>query len=299
MRGYFLVFLAAAMWGTLGLFFTALHDFGVQALTIAFLRAAVPGAILFIVLLVTDHRALVVSRGALAFFALFGLVGIAAFYIVNVEAVILTNVPTASVMLYTAPAWVTLFAWRVWGESLTGRKILALVVVWVGILLVARFYDPAQIRLNGAGTFVAISTGIAYALYTIFSKFAVKQHAPTIAVMYSLLFGALFLLPTQFLPIPARDELVGEGFAPLARNQNAWVILAGLCFGPTLGSYVLYNVGLRHIPASNASVVASVEPVVAALLGWFVLGQMLEIWQWVGGILIVASAVWLSLQKAV
>lgn len=297
MRGYLYIFLAAAMWGTIGILFTALHEAGLKALTIAFLRAALPGAILLLLTLIRDPRALRLDVRSVVFFAAFGLIGVGMFYLVNVQAVLLTNVPTASVLLYTAPAWVTLFAWRAWGEPLNGPKIVTLFVVFVGIALVARFEDVAHVQLNPVGMLVAISSGVSYALYTIFSKFAVRRHAPTIVVGYSLLFGALFLLPAQFLPIPAREELVGAGFAPLLSVSTTWLALGALCLGPTLGSYVLYSMGLQRVPASNASVVASIEPVVATILGWLVLGQSLDVWQGIGGVMIIAGAVWLTRQK--
>jgi DME family drug/metabolite transporter len=294
MRGYLYILIAAAMWGTIGILFTVLHDAGLKALTIAFLRAALPGAILLAVALIRHPRALKLDRRGLFFFAVFGLIGVALFYLVNVEAVLLTNVSTASVMLYTAPAWVTLVAWRAWGEPLDAFKIAMLAVVFAGIVLVARFYDAAQMQSSPAGMLVAISTGVTYALYTLFSKVAIKQHSPMIVVGYSLLFGALFLLPAQFLPIPGREELVGAGFAPLVSPGPAWLALGALALGPTLGSYLLYSAGLRRVPASNASVIASIEPVVATILGWLVLGQSIDVWQGVGGVMIIAGAVWLT-----
>jgi drug/metabolite transporter (DMT)-like permease len=101
--GYFLVALAACLWGTLGLFFRVLHDdFQLSSLSIAFLRAAVAAALLLSVMLATRRRLLRISRRAAAFYLLYGLVGVAAFYFFYVQAVIQTSVTTAVVLLYTA-----------------------------------------------------------------------------------------------------------------------------------------------------------------------------------------------------
>jgi DME family drug/metabolite transporter len=291
LAGYLLVAGAATMWGTIGIFFTILHNyFGLSALAIGFMRASIAAALLVTVLAIFRPMLLRASPRALALYAGFGCFGIGLFYIFNTEAVILTNVATASVLLYTAPAFVTLFAWRRWGEAITGRKMIALALALLGCALVAKAYDPAQLQLNLAGVLVGALAGFAYALFTLFAKTA-SPEPPWTTVAYSLIFGALFLLPLQFIPLPG---LSGEGVMALFQNRAAWIFMLGLCLGPTLGSYALYNAAMRRVPASNASLVATIEPVVASFAGFFVFGQVLEPLQIVGAVMIVGAAVLLT-----
>lgn len=290
MTGYGFVFLAACLWGTLGLWFTALDRQGLGSLTIALFRAGLGGTILLMITLWRDRGALRLTRRDVLFFTVYGLIGVALFYTLYVQAVLLTNVPTASVMLYTAPAWVTLYAWRAWGEKLDRNKLFALALAFAGVLLVARLDDPRQLNLNLVGTLVAAGAGLTYAIYTILNKYAVRRHTPAAAVTYSLLFGALFLLPFQWFPLPATMDLVRTGFASLIKGPPVWFPLLAMCLGPTLGAYLLYGSGLTRVPASNASIVATVEPVIAAVLAWLALGQTLEPGQWIGGALILAGA---------
>jgi DME family drug/metabolite transporter len=284
-RGYLLVVAAAGLWGTLGLLFRTLHDdFGLSALTIAFLRAGIAFVILVIVLSVARPRLLKVAPRALPFFALYGFCGVAAFYFSYTQAVIQTTVTTAVVLLYTAPAFVTLIAWRVWREPLGARQIVALALAFIGCALVARAYDPAQLALNVMGLAFGLAAGFTYALYTVFSKFALERFSLWSALAYALFFGALFLTPLQ----------TREGFAPLVQTPAAWIFLAALAAGPTLGSLALYNAGLLRVPASNASVIATIEPVVASVLAFVFLGERMELGQMVGGAMVIAGAVWLS-----
>ncbi len=286
--GYILVAAAAGLWGTLGLLFRVLHDdFGISALTIAFLRAGIALTILIVVLALARPRLLRVPLRTLPFFAIYGFCGVAAFYFSYTQAVIQTTVTTAVVLLYTAPAFVTLIAWRMWGEPLGARKLTALVLAFVGCALVARAYDPSQLELNVMGLALGLAAGFTYALYTVFSKSALERFSVWTALVYALLFGALFLAPLQ-----TRD-----GFAPLL-HPGAWFFLGTLALGPTLGSLALYSAGLQRVPASNASLVATIEPVVASTLAFLILGERLEWLQLAGGAMVMAGAVWLSLDSS-
>ncbi len=284
-RGYFLVILAACMWGTLGLFFRVLHDsYGLSALTIAFLRASISFVILICALAITRPQLLRLSLRAIPFFIAYGFCGVAAFYITYTQAIIQTSVTTAVVLLYTAPAFVTLIAWRVWSESLDKRKVGALILAFVGCALVARAYDPAALSLNIIGLVFGLGAGLTYALYTVFSKAALARHSLWTALVYALFFGMLLLAPIQ---TPA-------AFAPLVQQPTAWIFLLGLALGPTLGSLSLYTAGLRLVPASNASIIANIEPVVASVLAFLVLGERLELLQVLGGVMVIGGAVVLS-----
>ncbi len=280
--GYLLVAAAACLWATLGLFFSQLHDaFGFSALTIAFLRAGIAALVLLVVGALARPGELRVSPRAFVFLVFYGLAGVAAFYFLYAQAVIATNVTTAVVLLYTAPGFVTVMAWRFWGEPLTARKLSALGLAFVGCALVARAYNLSLLRLNLFGLAIGLGAGFTYALYTILSKFALERHSSWTALTYAFVLGACFLAPQQS----------PEGFAPLARDGAAWLLVIGLAVGPTLGSYALYNAGLQRVPASNASLVAMLEPVIASVLAFIFLGERLELLQWVGGALVIAGAV--------
>ena len=288
LTGYIMVLGAAALWATLGLFYKGLIDgYGLSPLTVAFFRAALSFAILLIVLALRRPAWLRVARGDLPFFALFGLVGIAAFYIVYVYAVHLAGMAMAVVLMYTAPAWVTLIAWRFFGEGLDRPKLIALVLAFGGCVLVARAHDPAQVRLNAVGILLGLGAGVTYGLYTIFNKRALRRYNPWTTMLYALGFGTAFLLPVQ-----TPSNLA----AALQPSLLPWLAL--LALGPTLGSALLYAMGLERLPASVASIVATLEPAIAAVLAVVVLGETLTVSQAVGALSIISGVVFLSVGQS-
>jgi DME family drug/metabolite transporter len=284
-RGYLYVVVAAILWSTIGLLVRGLYQhYGLSALTIAFMRAGVGALVSFGVLLVARRTWLRVASRDWTFFVLYGALGISAFYWLYAQAIIQTTVTMAVVLLYTAPAFVTLMAWRVWGESLEARKGVALTLAFGGSALVARAYDPAQLSLNLLGILFGLGAGFTYALFTMFGKAVVQKYSPFTALVYQLLFGALFLAPFQRV-----DELM-----VFAQHPPAWLYLLGLVLGPTLGAIAFFTTGLQHVPASNASILATIEPVMASLLAFLLLGERLEGLQMLGGGMVVASALLLS-----
>ncbi|MCX7839900.1 MAG: DMT family transporter [Anaerolineae bacterium] len=285
LRGYLCIVIAAVLWSTIGLLVRGLYEqYGLSALTIAFLRAGVGALVAFAVLFLVRRAWLRVARRDWLFFVLYGALGISAFYWLYAQAIIQTGVTMAVVLLYTAPAFVTLIAWRVWGEVLNARKGVALALAFGGSALVARAYDPTQLSLNVVGILFGLGAGFTYALFTLFGKAVVKKYSPFTALTYQLVFGALFLAPFQ-----RSDELV-----LVLHNPAAWLYLFGLVLGPTLGAIGFFATGLQSVPASNASILATIEPVMASVLAFVELGERLEWLQMLGGAMVVSGAIVLS-----
>jgi DME family drug/metabolite transporter len=200
---------------------------------------------------------------------------------VYVNAVDRAGVAVASVLLYTAPAWVTLISWRFLGERIGRRQWAALALAFAGCALVAGIYDLNQVRLNGLGVFFGLASGLTYALYSVFVKAGVRKHSPWTVQVYGMVVGAVALLLVQDLNAVAQ--------ALRSPVVVAWLVAIALI--PSLGSGLAFATGLRLVPVSSASVVANVEPMVATLLAYFTFGEVMTPWQMLGGALIIAGAV--------
>jgi drug/metabolite transporter (DMT)-like permease len=285
LRGYALILVAATLWGTLGIIFKALiGDYGLSRITIAFFRASVSAVILLAALALRRPGVLRIARRDVILFVAFGLFGIAAFYIAYVTAVDLTGVSVAAVLLYTAPAWVGVISALFLGERLTRRTIAAVALAMIGCALVARIYDVSGLRLNLPGILAGLGAGLSYALYSVFNKIGVRRYDGWTVLAYALLFGTVFLAPLQ-----SSQLIVAALRQP---GTVAWLLM--LALGPTLGSGLTFNAGLRYIPVSNASVVATLEPVIASLLAFIFLHERLDLAQLGGGALILVAVISLT-----
>ncbi|MDW8068259.1 MAG: EamA family transporter [Anaerolineae bacterium] len=278
--GYGLVLLAAVLWATLGLFYKGLAASGLPLLTIVFFRAGIAALVLFLVLFWRDRASLRLNRRDALFFLAFGLVGVAAFYVVYIHAIDWAGMGVAAVLMYTAPVWVSLYSMLFLGERWTLWRGGVLLMAFVGCALVGRAYDLTGIRLNGPGLLAGLGAGITYGAYTVFSKVAQRRHTAWATLAWALGIGAFFLLPLQSPPVLWR--------ALTTPSTLFGLVMLGVV--PTLGGGLAFNLGLRRVPASNASIIATLEPVIAAILGWAVWGERME-WPQMAGAALVLMAV--------
>ena len=273
--------LAASLWGTLGILGTVLGRYGLSPLQIATLRAATAFVLLGLLLAGAGRQHLRVKFADAAFYALYGLVSVAAFYAVYMVAVARTGVGTAAMLLYTAPAYVVVMAALLWGEPLTPTKWLSLALALVGCALVVASPAPgrpAPLVLEPLGVLAGLASGLTYALFTVFGRFSLARHSAWTTLFYALGWGSLFL---------ATFSLSCSTYPALPLRAWAWVL--AIAVGPTLLAYYLYLQALLRVEAGRASIVCTVEPLVACVLAYLILGETMTPLQAMGALLLLSG----------
>lgn len=278
MNGYLLVFFAAILWGLIGLFSYGILEAGVGPLELAFWRAALAGGMFALHALLT-RQLRVASAPDLAALGAFSLVGVTLFYTSYTLAVRTGGVSLASILLYSSPAFVAVAARFLLGEALTWRKLGLLALTLTGVVLVSRG-GGAGVEVSPASLFWGLTAAVSYSSYYLFGKWALGRYNPVTIYAVVLPFGALTLLPfVDFVP----------------KSPEVWGLLALLAALSTYAAYGLYYTGLRRTEASRAVLVASIEPVVAALLAALIFSERLGTWGLLGGALILGAALLASL----
>jgi DME family drug/metabolite transporter len=280
---------AALCWGSLGTSYRLiLGGTDLTPITLLTLRAGTAALLLLAWCLWVRRSALRVEWRDVPFLVAFGLLTVTGFYTALIYAFELTSVATATVLLYLAPAIVTLGAALVYGERLTRPRLAALAMALVGAALVAEVYDPANLSANGLGLLAGLAAAVGYALYSLLGKRAMALHPAPTVLLYNLGVGALGLLGLTLL--------VGPGPLPDPPQLALLALFAGTVL--TLVPISLYLLALRELPAGVASIVATAEPVIAILLAWVVLGESLRPLQAVGAALIIGGVVALMATEA-
>jgi len=271
-----LIVLAAVLWGLLGILGKSAQTAGVGPLEVAFWRAVLAGG-LFALHAGVIRAALPRGRDLLVT-AAFGVVGVSVFYGTYQLAVRAGGASLASVLLYTAPAFVALLGWALLRERLGAREALAVAGTLGGIALIS-LGGGRGMTVTGAALAWGLAAGFTYSLYYLYGKAYFTRYAPTALFAVALPVGALGLLP--FVEFSAK-------------TPAAWSSLAGIAVLSTYFAYLAYSAGLRHLPATRASVIASLEPVVAAGLAALIFGERLSALALVGAALVIGAALLLS-----
>lgn len=254
----FLVLTAGILWGTMGIFVRRLNNAGLASLEIVALRAFVTCSALFLFLLVYDRKLLKIRLKDIWCFLGTGICSIVFFNYCYFKAITMTSLSVAAVLLYTAPAMVMVMSRFLFCERFTKIKVLALILTFLGCVLVTGIAGSGD-ALSPAGILAGLGAGFGYALYSIFGRFAIEKGYDSFTIsFYTFLAASVGVLPLTDV------RLLGN-----VVFQNASMVLFALIFGlaSTVLPYLTYTIGLKYMENSKASIIASVEPVVATLLG--------------------------------
>lgn len=276
-RASLLIAIAATLWATIGVLGTEVIRLGVDPLEVAFWRALLGGALYAAHALATGAR---LPRGRdLAWTIGFGAVCVGGFFAAYQVAVRHGGASLASVLLYTAPAFVAVLAVPVLGERPRARDAIAVAVSIAGVAVVSLAGGGAHVDAAAIG--FGLASGFGYALYYLFGKRMFARHAPVAVLAVALPVGAVALAPlVPFDPKP----------------PAAWALLGVMAFASTYLAYLAYATGLRGLPATRASVIATLEPVIASALAAIVLGERLAPLAYLGAALVVGAAIALAIE---
>jgi drug/metabolite transporter (DMT)-like permease len=247
---------------------------GMTPLEVSFWRATLSGC-LFILQAILTQQFRLRRRRDLGLFILFGLLAVGLFNASFFLAVENGGVTLAAIMLYTAPAFVGIVSHFLFDEKLSGYKIILIGLTIGGIALIS-LSGGGTLRISPAALMWGLISGATYSLYYIFGKYILPRYPTTTIMALALPFGAVGLAPLV-------------SFAP--RPWPAWLAVIGLAVVSTYIAYQLYYAGLRHIEASRAVLVASVEPVMASFLAATLYGEHLTLSGYVGAALVIGSAI--------
>jgi DME family drug/metabolite transporter len=287
--GLLLVVLATACWSTSGLFISLIvSGSGISPWGLAFWRDLGTFTCLLVgMLLLGSRERLRVKRRDLPWLAAMGAISIGMFHVMWNMAVLINGVSVATVIQANAPIFVTIMAWLLWREQVTQRKIIAIVLAFVGTVLIARLDGLGATQISLFGLSIALAAALAYGGFSLFGKKLVGNYSSWTILLYAFGFGALILLPFQsrvLIPWPLSPQVLG------------WY--AALILLSTISGFGLYTTGLRYLQASVAAIAASTELAFAATVAYIALGERLDAWQILGGILVVGGVILLSWPRA-
>jgi drug/metabolite transporter (DMT)-like permease len=234
--------------------------------SLAVLRFGQAAVVLVAVLLLAAPRLLRVQRRSLPLLVLLGAVLFTLFPVTFNGGLRWTEASRGALMLATMPLWSVWLARSVAGERLTGRQLAGVVVSVLGIALA--FVEPQGLH-GGAralvGDALLLVTALLGALYGVLAKRALARDRAVTVTTYAMLFGAVLLTPAALI------EGLLPAFGRLDGRLLALVVFLGVPGGAL--AFVLWTWALSRLTPTQVAVYVNLNPVVAALLGIWLLGE--------------------------
>lgn len=277
-RAFFYIISAGVLWGTSGIFVNYLVPKGYHSLQLTAVRGVVSLLFFVVYSAFLNRSAFKISLKELLFYIGVGVsqFGTAAFYFMSMTR---TSISTAVVLMYTAPIYVTVFSAIFLGEKFRKAKIAALFMVIVGCCFVSGLVG--KLKIDALGIFFGVISGISYAAYNILTKLTMmRSYSPISQNIYGAFFMMLISLavckPLGIVEATAKEP-VTLSLALVALGVVTFVL-----------PYLLFALGMKHLPAATASALSTVEPLSACAFG-IMLGEMPDIFSFVGIILIILA----------
>ncbi len=291
MPSVLLIVLGASAWGTLGAFALPLYAAGLKPLDVATVRVAVAGACFAAMTLFSRRSHFRVTWRQLGWLALHGLIAVGLYNLLFFVAIAHVGIVLAFALLYSAPAWSAVLGYVLLRERHPQRIYLAVFLTMMGVALAVM--KPAGFKLLLSipiiGLLAGLGAALTYALFSILGKPLLRDCPSSTLLLYSFGIGSLVLTTV--------DGLDGGGNRLLSISSADWLVLLSIGVFPTFLAYLAYTEGLRHTPATLATILAAIEPVVAVALGLVVFHERLSAYQSVGVVLILSAAVIVALSS--
>lgn len=277
---YLSILAAAALWGIIGLWNRQLMALGLSPTGIVAVRNFGGMALLAGIFAFRDRSVFRVKRAHLKYFFGTGIVSVVLFTVCYFSCQQLCSLAVASILLYTAPSFVVVMSAILWKEPVTKKKLAALALTLIGCALVCGVF-AGDLTVTISGVLLGLGAGFFYALYSIFGRYALAHYDSMTVTVWTFLFAGpaslLLVKPTEMTAVLAQPK--------------AWLLAAAMVVFSTVLPYLFYTGGLAKVEAGKASIMASLEPVVAALMGVMLFSEPMGIQTLLGIVCVLAGVV--------
>ena len=190
----------------------------------------------------------------------------------------MTSVANSTLLVNMAPIFVTLYFWVFLRQTPRKLFLLALAITIAGVVIL----KGGPQTLGGGdikGDAVAIFAAIVYAAYIILLGKVRKRFSTPVIMMWSTTTAAITVLPFAWFSEPTLIPATLAG----------WAVLFGLSWLSQAAGQSLITFALAWLPLTFSSLTLLMQPVIASLLAWALLGEALTVWQCIGGSIVLVG----------
>ncbi|GAA0740175.1 DMT family transporter [Clostridium oceanicum] len=290
-KGLILALAAAVFWGYMGIPSKHLQNLGITPFSVAFYRTSVAAVLFALYAIKKDFKSLKVNIKSLLFFMFYGIVAIAGSFIGYNVSINYVPIALGTMLMFTCPFWVVILSFFLFKEKFTIKKIISMILTLIGCFMVCKIYKFGSMSINIKGIIFGLGSGFAFSMQTILAKVAAKKYNQRVFLFYSFLFASLFLIP--FINLKSTIAIV-------VNSSNSIFIIKNILILGIVNTFIAngsYITSVKYIKASTASIISTLELVIASIFAYFIFNESLDIVQLLGMISVVTAIVLLQLNK--
>ena len=280
LRGFALLLIAVLFWGTsapIGKYLIVTHF---DTLILAQTRTSLTWILLLLFFLWRDPRIFKIKPSDLWKFGVLGVIGIAltnyTYYFTAKES----SVATAILVQYTAPVWVVFYSVLVSKEDhLIPMTFISLVLALIGCYFAVTAGSMQNINLKGWAMVTGPISAFTFAYQIVATKQLLKRYTVWTILIYMFGFSAIFWI------------CINPPWQIMAKNYTCgdWGLFWMFAILSILIPQTAFAAGLKLLNASTVGIVSILEPVIAIIAAFFILGESLSVIQLIGAVSVVAA----------
>ncbi|WP_139489028.1 DMT family transporter [Brevibacillus dissolubilis] len=275
--------LAASIWGGMYVVSKYVMDY-VPPITLMWLRYAVAFCVLYALVKLAQRKTATsvhIEKKDWWMFAWIGFIGYFVSICLQFIGTKWSDAHTGALITSATPAFIVIFARYILSEAWDARKIISLLLATIGVGIVVGW--DSEMGASFWGSLLLVGAAVTWALLSVYVKVASARHSSLTITTYAILFAWGFTTPTMIWELMTTDSPV--------HLQDSLILLGILYMGivATAGAFFLWNKGMELMDAGIGSLFFFFQPLVGSVLGWLLLSEQLDSQFFIGGALIVAG----------
>lgn len=285
LKGFLYILTADILWGLSATLAKYLFNRDISPLDLAQLRMVLSFMVLAAALAAINPKLLRIERRDIPYMVVLGTFGLAAVQFTYLYTISETNVATAVFLEYLAPIFILLYGLAARRESVSIFKLLALFSATFGGLLIVKGTTGQGMAVTVPGLISGLASAVSFGFYTLYGKYGLSKYSAWTLMLWAM--GAGGLVWTVYQP---------PWVTFFSYDSSDWIFFFYIAVFATVLPFVFYFKGLNCLSPLVTGITSTMEPVIAGIMSYLILGEVLTPLQLAGCVLIIAAIALLQLK---
>ncbi|MFZ5647449.1 MAG: DMT family transporter [Bacillota bacterium] len=286
MKGFLFILAADMMWSFSAIVAKFLFNRQMSPFDLVQIRIILSFSILAAYLFLFNRKLLKIDHQDILYMITIGVLGVASVQFTYYLTISQTNVATAIFLQYLAPIFILLYSLAAGKESISPIKLITLICATLGGFLMVKGTPEAGMAVNLPGLLSGLASAIFFAFYTVYGKYGLKKYSPWTVLAWGMGVGG------------AVWALYNPPWLTFSRYASAgdWLFFVYLAVFATILPFGFFFKGLNYLTPVVAGITSTMEPVLAGILAYLLLGEALTFMQITGCLLILTAVTLLQVK---